>query len=150
MKALWHSKLRTERTTMSLQVPATCGCSNAVGTGSQQKPERSHRIVRHHSSIRPLTNRRTHRSHSSAGIVQPGRGFLLRRALYGTREASKLGAKTFSKALSSEGWTQSKVFPATLYHANQVATSTCHGDDFFVKASLDGLGTVEKTPRSHC
>ena len=29
------------------------------------------------------------------------------------------------------------MFPGTLYHASQVATSTCHGDDFFAEASLE-------------
>ena len=72
------------------------------------------------------------------GIVQPGQGLLLRQALYGTRKATKLWAKTYSKALSSDGWAQSTAFPGTLYHASQVATSTCHGDDFFVEASLQG------------
>ena len=49
--------------------PATCGCSHTVGTASQQKPKRSqaHRIVRHHSSIRPVTNRSAHGSHSASG-----------------------------------------------------------------------------------
>ena len=118
--------------------PATCGCSSTVG--SQQKPpERSQvlRIVRQHSSIRPLTNRRTHRSH------------LLRHALNGTRKASRLWAKTSSKALSSDEWTQSKVVPGTLYHASRVVMSTCHGDDVCLEASLDGLGKFETTPRNH-
>ena len=83
----------------------------------QQKPERSqvHRIVPHHSSIRPLPKRRTHRLIPAAG-VRPVQGLLLRRALCGTRKASKLSAKTHSKVLSSDGWTQSKVSPGTLYH----------------------------------
>ena len=33
------------------------------------------------------------------GVVQPGQGLLLRRALYGTRKASKLLVKTNSKGL---------------------------------------------------
>ena len=84
-----------------------------------------------------------------AGTVQPGQGLLLTRALYGTCEATKLWAKIYSKAVSSDGWTQSKVFPGTLYHASQVVTSTCHGDDFFVEASLKGLDKGETALRNH-
>ena len=39
--------------------------------------------------------------------------------------------------------------PGTLYHAGHVATSTRHGDDFFVEASLDGLGKVVTTLHDH-
>ena len=48
--------------------------------------------------------------------------------------------KPYSETLSSDGWSWIKVFPRTLYHASQVATSTCHGEDF-------GLGKVETQQR---
>ena len=51
-------------------------------------------------------------------------------------------------ALSSDGWTQSKVFLGTWYDASQVATYTCHAEDFCEEASLEG-GKVETTRRHH-
>ena len=33
--------------------------------------------------------------------------------------------------------------------AGRAATSTCHGDDSFVEASLEGLGKAETTLRNH-
>ena len=51
------------------------------------------------------------------GIAPTWRGLLLRRVLYGTRKASKLWAMTYSKALQSVGWSQSRLFPGT---------TTCH------------------------
>ena len=55
--------------------------------------------------------------------------------LYRTRKGSKLWVRSYSRALSSDGWAESKVFPRTLFHGGHVATTTCRGEDFHVEAS---------------
>ena len=83
-----------------------------------------------------------------AGIVQPVQGLWLSRALYGTRKASRLWAKTLlKKALNSDGLTQSKAFPRTVFHAGQRACVTV---TISVEASLEGeWGKVETALRNH-
>ena len=45
------------------------------------------------------------------------------------------------------GWTQSKVFPGTLFHAGHAATTMCRGDGFLAEAAPAGMGKVEATQR---
>ena len=96
-----------------------------------------------------ITKRRVQCSHPVSWGCPARPGTLVETRTVGHAQSVDLWARTHSRALSSDGWTQGKVFPGTLYHASHVATSTCHGDDFFVKASLDYLGKVATTQRNH-
>ena len=77
-----------------------------------------------------------------AGPVLLGQGVLLRSTLHATRKAPTLWARTYSKGLQGDGWSQSGVFPETLCHAGLVATTTCPGADFMVEVPSEGLGII--------
>ena len=83
------------------------------------------------------------------GIVQLARTRVEASAQYGTCKALKLLARTYLERLSSDGWTLSEECPETLFHSGHVSKTTCHGNDLFEEASLQGLCKVEASLRSH-
>ena len=75
---------------------ANCGCARTGGTGSQplNNREQVHCLVRHHCSLRALSDVLV----PPHGIVSTRRRLLLRRALHGSRKASKLWTVTYPEA----------------------------------------------------
>ena len=129
----------------------THGCSHTVGISSKQKPERNqvHRIVPHRRSIRPLTNERIHRSHSSSGnCPERSRALAERRTLMNAQRFETLGGKLLKsleqRRVDSEQSVSSRAAPRQPSSHEDVSRS-----EFFVEASLDGLGKVETTQRNH-
>ena len=76
----------------------------------------------------------------------PWHCLLSKRALYGTRKASKVWASTSSKALQIDGRSQSRVL---YYDAADVATTTCFGDDIITEASAQSQTKIDATMRNH-
>ena len=82
-----------------------------------------------------------------ARIVQPGQGLLLRRALYGTRTASKLWARTYSRAVMQRtDGLRAKCFQERCSTMPRPCVAVTH---FLWTHLWKGLGTVKATPRNH-
>ena len=73
--------------------------------------------------------------------------FLLLKALYGTRMASKRWRRHYMRVFRTHGWRASKVMPGFFHHRDPAGTCGCHGDDFMAEGSdalLDRLDRVKK------
>ena len=69
------------------------------------------------------------------GLLEKGKCFLLLKALYGTRMASKRWKR----------WNTNRVMPGFFHHRDPAGTCRCHGDDFMAEGSdalLDRLDRV--------
>ena len=81
------------------------------------------------------------------GLLEKGECFLLLKALYGTRMASKRWQRHYMRVLRTHGWTASKVMPGFFHHRDPAGTCGCHGDDFMAEGSdalLDRLDRAMK------
>ena len=79
------------------------------------------------------------------GLLEKGECFLLLKALYGTRMASKRWQRHYVRVLRTHGWNASKVMPGFFHHRDRAGTCGCHGDDFMAEGSdalLDRLDRV--------
>jgi hypothetical protein len=63
----------------------------------------------------------------------------LRLSLYGTRDAAQNWAREYGSHLCSIGFEKGKASPCNFYHKERGIRLTCHGDDFFVAASLKSI-----------
>jgi hypothetical protein len=82
------------------------------------------------------------------GIVEPGEGLWLLKALYGTRDASRLWQDHYSKIICDNGWLRGKIFPATFYHQLHDMSLACHGDDFICEGTDSGIDELETVMRN--
>ena len=79
------------------------------------------------------------------GLLEKGECFLLLKALYGTRMASKRWKRHYMRVLRTHGWNASKVMPGFFHHRDPAGTCGCHGDVFMAEGSdalLDRLDRV--------
>ena len=63
------------------------------------------------------------------GLLEKRECFLLLKALYGTRMASKR-QRHYMRVLRTHGWTASKMMSGFFHHRDPAGTCGCHGDDF--------------------
>ena len=73
--------------------------------------------------------------------------FLLLKALYGTRMASKRWRRHCMRVFRTHGWRASKVMLGFFHHRDPAGTCGCHGDGFMAEGSdalLDRLDRVMK------
>ena len=68
-------------------------------------------------------------------LLESGECFLLLKALYGTRTASRQWQRQYMRVLRMNRWTASKVMPDFFHHHEPVGTCGCHGDDFMAEGS---------------
>ena len=69
------------------------------------------------------------------GLLEKGECFLLLKALYGTRMASKRWQRHCMRVLRSHGWSASKVMPGFFHHKDPAGKCGCHRDDFMAEGS---------------
>ena len=79
----------------------------------------------------------------SDGLLDRGECFLLLKALYGTRKASKRWQQHYTRVLKGYGWVASSVVPGIFHHRNPAGTCGCHGDDFMAEGDDDLLTRLD-------
>ena len=85
------------------------------------------------------------------GLLEKGECFLLLKALYGARMASKRWQRHHMRVLRTHVWCLSNVMPGFFHHRDPAGTCGCHGDDFMVEGSdvlLDRVDRVMKDEKS--
>ena len=65
-------------------------------------------------------------------------------SLYGTRDAAQNWAKRYTDHLVSIGFVKGKASPCNFVHEKRDIKLTCHGDDFFIAASLEEIRWLEE------
>ena len=78
------------------------------------------------------------------GDEEPGKCGLLKRTMYGTRDASAVWQRSYTTLLKKHGFQTGKAYPCTFYHAGMDVRLLVHGDDFLVLADEDGHRFVDK------
>ena len=78
------------------------------------------------------------------GDEAPGFCGLLKRTMYGTRDASAVWQRSYTSLLRKHGFVVGKAYPCTFYHAEADVRLLVHGDDFLVLADEDGHRFVDK------
>ena len=69
------------------------------------------------------------------GLLEKGECFLLLKALYGFRMASKRWQRHYIRVLGTHGWIATKVMSGFFHHRDPAGTCGCHGDDFVAEGS---------------
>ena len=69
---------------------------------------------------------------------------LLKRTMYGTRDASAVWQRSYTTLLRKHGFQTGKAYPCTFYHAEMDVRLLVHGDDFLVLSDEDGHRFVDK------
>ena len=78
------------------------------------------------------------------GDEAPGFCGLLKRTMYGARDASAVWQRSYTSLLRKHGFVVGKAYPCTFYHAEADVRLLVHGDDFLVLADEDGHRFVDK------
>ena len=78
------------------------------------------------------------------GVCKPGYVALLRRALYGTRQASLLWQKAVDRVLKELDFVHLVVVPCTYFHEAWDMALTYHGSDFTWESEPDCLDMLDK------
>ena len=81
------------------------------------------------------------------GLLEKGERFLLLKAPYGIRMASKQWQQHYMRVLRTHGWTASKVVPRFFHHREPTGTCGCHGDDFMAEGSDALLDLLDRVKR---
>ena len=84
------------------------------------------------------------------GMLPEDSVFVLQKALYGTRRASRLWQRHYTQLLNDAGWKSSVIFPACFYKPD-AGLLACHGGDVIAAAGddeLDGLDRAQSRYRS--
>ena len=78
------------------------------------------------------------------GLLEKRECFLLLKALYGTRMASKRWQRHFMRVLRTHGWNANKVMPGFFHHTDPAGMCGCHGDDFMAdRVMADEFGQYD-------
>lgn len=78
------------------------------------------------------------------GLRKPGKIWQLSRAMYGTREASKLFQDEVKRVLAEKGnYVQIEVTPSIYYSEKYDTELLVHGDDFLADGTNDGLDVLD-------
>ena len=78
------------------------------------------------------------------GDEEHGKCGLLKRTMYGTRDASAVWQRSYTTLLRKHGFQTGKAYPCTFYHAEMDVRLLVHGDDFLVLSDEDGHRFVDK------
>ena len=81
------------------------------------------------------------------GLLEEGECFLLLKALYGTRMASRRWQRHYMRVLRLNGWTASKMMLGFFHHQEPAGTCGCHGEYFITEGSdalMDKLDRVKR------
>ena len=78
------------------------------------------------------------------GDEEQGMCGLLKRTMYGTRDASAVWQRSYTTLLRKHGFQTGKAYPCTFYHAEMDVRLLVHGDDFLVLSDEDGHRFVDK------
>ena len=68
----------------------------------------------------------------------------MKKALYGTREASKLFQELIMKMWRDAGSYQVKIVACAIYHPEDDGMTAWHGDDFISEGTPEGLDRIDK------
>ena len=74
---------------------------------------------------------------------------MLKKRLYGTRDAALNWSLEYSRVLLKLGFTKGASSPCTFYHAERKIATAVHGDDFASGGSLEDLQWMDKRPKEY-
>ena len=81
------------------------------------------------------------------GPLERGECFLLPKALYVTRMASKWWQRYYMRVFRTHGWSASKVMPGFFHQRDSARTCGCYGDDFMAEGSDVRLDRLDRVMR---